>query len=151
MRHKYVVTAACSYMPVVARWNFYSSFKINRKTIARGVDMRHLPGSSSFVLIGHSTGCQDAVFYMQHGRPDLAAKVRGVVLQVCTRCTCMLGWQQQHDATETEAPHRLHHMGASYQYCILHPSYDTTTRRRLAEAQASFNRKRALLYQPHQR
>ncbi len=37
---------------------------------------------SSFVLIGHSTGCQDAVFYMKHGRPDLRAKVLGVVLQV---------------------------------------------------------------------
>lgn len=43
----------------------------------------NLPHSSSFVLIGHSTGCQDSVFYMQHGRPDLKAKVLGVVLQVC--------------------------------------------------------------------
>ncbi|CAB1103167.1 unnamed protein product [Ectocarpus sp. CCAP 1310/34] len=37
--------------------------------------------SSSFLLIGHSTGCQDAVFYMKHGRPDLRAAVVGVVLQ----------------------------------------------------------------------
>eukprot|EP00903_Cladosiphon_okamuranus_P018794 g17289.t1 len=39
------------------------------------------PAPASFVVIGHSTGCQDAVFYMKHGRPDLTAKVRGVVLQ----------------------------------------------------------------------
>eukprot|EP00752_Nemacystus_decipiens_P012651 g11205.t2 len=39
------------------------------------------PVPATFVLIGHSTGCQDAVFYMQHGRPDLRAKVLGVVLQ----------------------------------------------------------------------
>lgn len=32
-------------------------------------------------MIGHSTGCQDAVFYMEHGRPDLRAAVVGVVLQ----------------------------------------------------------------------
>lgn len=35
----------------------------------------------NIVLIGHSTGCQDAVFYMAHGRPELRALVRGVVLQ----------------------------------------------------------------------
>lgn len=33
------------------------------------------------VLIGHSTGCQDSVFYMKHGRPDLKKRVKGVVLQ----------------------------------------------------------------------
>ncbi|CAN0560401.1 unnamed protein product, partial [Laminaria digitata] len=38
-------------------------------------------GGPAFLLIGHSTGCQDSVFYMQHGRPDLRAAVRGVVLQ----------------------------------------------------------------------
>lgn len=33
------------------------------------------------VLIGYSTGCQDSVFYMKHGRPDLRVRVKGVVLQ----------------------------------------------------------------------
>lgn len=37
--------------------------------------------ADSFLLIGHSTGCQDAVFYMKHGRPDLRKRVVGVVLQ----------------------------------------------------------------------
>lgn len=36
---------------------------------------------NNVILIGHSTGCQDAVFYMKHGRPDLRAAIGGVVLQ----------------------------------------------------------------------
>ncbi|CAM9536326.1 unnamed protein product [Choristocarpus tenellus] len=33
------------------------------------------------VLIGHSTGCQDAVSYMRYGTPELRSHVQGVVLQ----------------------------------------------------------------------
>jgi len=32
-------------------------------------------------LVGHSTGCQDIVHYLQHGRSDLVARVRVVALQ----------------------------------------------------------------------
>lgn len=39
----------------------------------------HVP--AEIILVGHSTGCQDAVFYMAHGSPELRACVRGVVLQ----------------------------------------------------------------------
>ena len=34
-----------------------------------------------FTLVGHSTGCQDIVHYLRHGRPDLVARIHAVVLQ----------------------------------------------------------------------
>ena len=45
------------------------------------VDGAKIQPRDDIVLIGHSTGCQDSVFYMKHGRPDLRRRVKGVVLQ----------------------------------------------------------------------
>eukprot|EP00039_Didymoeca_costata_P005561 m.82484 g.82484 ORF g.82484 m.82484 type:complete len:325 (+) comp12873_c0_seq1:190-1164(+) len=33
------------------------------------------------IIAGHSTGCQDAVHYLKHGRSDLVEKVKGIILQ----------------------------------------------------------------------
>ena len=41
----------------------------------------HRRGISEISLVGHSTGCQDIVYFLQHGRPDLVQRVTVASLQ----------------------------------------------------------------------
>ena len=38
--------------------------------------LNHHRNGEKFAIIGHSTGCQDAVYYMKHGESDLLQKVK---------------------------------------------------------------------------
>jgi hypothetical protein len=42
------------------------------------VDYRH---AQEFCLVGHSTGCQDAVYFLEHAAPEFVSKLRIVALQ----------------------------------------------------------------------